>query len=154
MKIENKQWHKITWTIVLFVLGLISAANFVMAAPNSGVLVASENSIVSQEKILEIRRIYLGLPASPESSINASVINLSDKFVYKQFLKNIMHMTEKGYQRKMVKRVFRLGSRRLKEFTSKDDLVKHLIDNPGEVSFMEKTVAERTQGIKVVQVLW
>lgn len=119
-----------------------------------GVLVASENSQVKTISILEIRRVYLGLPPSPNSLIKKPVINLSDEKTFKAFLKNIMHMTEKGYQRKLIKKIFRQGGRKVKETHSIDELISHLDENPHDVSFMDEDTAKRTKGIKVLQVLW
>lgn len=119
-----------------------------------GVLVAAESSKVQKTSVLEIRRIFLGLPSSPDSLIKEPVINLSDQKTYKAFLKNIMHMTERGYQRKLIKRLFRQGNGKIIETQNTDDLVSHLEKNLHDVSFMDEDTARRTKGIKVVQVLW
>lgn len=119
-----------------------------------GVLVVAESSLVQKTSVLEIRRIYLGLPASSENLINKPVINTSDRETLKSFLKNIMHMTEKGYQRKLIKRIFRQGSGRIIEVESVKDLVSYLENNLNDVSFMDKETANKTKGIKVVQELW
>ncbi len=141
--------------IVVFAFNVSSSIINILYADNArGVLVAAESSQVQKVSVLEIRRIYLGLPSSAESLIKSPVINSSDSVVYKSFLKNIMHMTEKGYQRKIVKRIFRQGGRKVKDIQNISELVKHLEKNMNDISFMDEQTAKNTKGIRVVQVLW
>lgn len=63
-------------------------------------------------------------------------------------------MTEKGYQRKTVKKIFRQGARKVTNIQSTNKLVEYLKNNLNHISFMDKETADKTQGIKVVQVLW
>ncbi len=139
---------------VVVILVFAALCHECFAQEFKGVLVASESSQVKEISILEIRRIYLGLPSASESNIKAPVINLSNQDVYKAFLKNIMHMTEKGYKRKIVKRIFRQGGKKVKEIDDVDELVKYLEENTNHVSFMDEETAKKFKGIKVVQVLW
>jgi len=145
--------------ILLFIASLVfnvcsSIYNICHADNIRGVLIAGESSPVHKVSVLEIRRIYLGLPSSPQSLIKTPLINSSNSAVYKAFLKNIMHMTEKGYQRKTVKKIFRQGARKVTNIQSTNKLVEYLKNNLNHISFMDKETADKTQGIKVVQVLW
>ena len=148
---ENRIIFQITVVIVFLVFSIFNAC---YAQDPVGVLVVSESSPVKKANVLEIRRIYLGLPSSADSLIKNPVINSSSQDVYKAFLKNIMHMTEKGYQRKIIKRIFRQGGEKVKEIQSISELVNYLNKNIYDVSFMSESTAKKTKGIKVVQVLW
>jgi len=139
---------------LVFVFLVLSSFKISYAQDAGGVLVVAESSPVQNASIIEIRRIYLGLPPSTDSLIKKPVINISDQKTYKAFLKNIMHMTEKGYQRKLIKRIFRQGGGKIIEVESDANLVSYLEKNPHDVSFMDKDTAMKTKGIKVVQVLW
>jgi len=141
-------------TITILFLVYILFVNNAYAQNSGGVLVVWESSPVQKISVIEIRRIYLGLPSSKESLIKKPVINSSDLAVYKIFLKNIMHMTEKGYQRKIVKRIFRQGGEKVKEVKNLSELINHLKLNINDISFMDPETAKTTKGIKVVQVLW
>lgn len=123
-------------------------------ADDSGVLVAALDSPVQKISVLEIRRIYLGLEPSSDTRINRPVINLSDPILYKAFLENVMHMTESGYRRKTVKRIFRQGGEKIKQLKSQSALIEHLKNNKNDVAFMDLKTAQQSKEIKVVQVLW
>lgn len=148
---ETRRSYQITLVLIFLALSFYKPC---YAQDSGGVLVAAESSQVQKTSILEIRRIYLGLPPSLDNSIKKPVINLSDLKTYKAFLKNIMHMTEKGYQRKLIKRTFRQGGGKITEEGSIMGLVQHLEKNLHDVSFMDKDTAKKTKGVKVVQVLW
>jgi hypothetical protein len=154
MKTNIKKRGAIYQAALIFAFLLISLFRPAYAQGASGVLVAAESSQVQKTSTLEIRRIYLGLPSSSDSLIKKPIVNLSNHEIYKEFLKNIMHMTEKGYQRKLIKRIFRQGGEKIIEEENITNLVDHLEKNPDDVSFMDGDTAKRTKGIKVVQILW
>jgi len=148
---------KVSKIIRVFVFSLVCSLSLitVSSAENKvGVLIAAELSPVNKASVLEIRRLFLGLPASSDNLIQNTVINLSDPVAYKDFLKNIMHMTDSGYRRKIVKRIFRQGGKKVNEIEDIEEIVNHLTNNPYDVSFMMADEAKKTKGIKVVQVLW
>lgn len=136
--------------LLLFILLSINVAH----ADDSGVLVAALDSPVQQISMLEIRRIYLGLDPAADSRINQPVLNVSDSVLYKKFLKNVMHMTESGYRRKTVKRIFRQGGERVKQLESHSVLIEYLKNNKNDVTFMYLKSAQQNSEVKVVQVLW
>ena len=123
-------------------------------ASDSGALVVAQDSPVQKISILEIRRIYLGLEPSADSHINRPVINLSDPVLYKAFLENVMHMTERGFRRKTVKRIFRQGGEKVKQLKSRSALIEYLKNNKNDVTFMNLKAAQRSKEVRVVQVLW
>jgi hypothetical protein len=123
-------------------------------ASDSGALVVAQDSPVQKISILEIRRIYLGLEPSADSHINRPVINLSDPVLYKAFLENVMHMTERGFRRKTVKRIFRQGGEKVKQLKSRAALIEYLKNNKNDVTFMDLKTAQRSKEVRVVQVLW
>ena len=152
--ITRKKVSKIILVFV-FSLGFSLALTSVSNAENTvGVLVAAELSPVNKTSVLEIRRLFLGLPSSSDNLIQNTIINLSDPVAYKDFLKNIMHMTDRGYRRKIVKRIFRQGGKKVNEIEDIKEIVNYLTNNPYDVSFMTADVAKKTKGIKVIQVLW
>ena len=139
---------------------LVAAAVFMMSnispadAEQSVVLIAAKGSGIEEISNRDIRRIFLGLKSADSKMINKPVINLHNKETYEQFLKNVMHMTEGAYKRKIVKRIFRNGTEEIKEIMLLNDLNAHLTSNVGDISFAEMSVVEAMHDIEVIKVLW
>lgn len=149
----NKRMSISVLNTVLVLMLTYTVSAFASTEKSVGVLVAADSSPVHKISILEIRRLYLGLPSS-DGLIKETVINLADPVAYKNFLKNVMHMTDNGYRRKIVKRIFRQGGRKVNEIQNIAEIVSYLEEHPYAVSFMAEETARKTKTIKVVQVLW
>ena len=63
-------------------------------------------------------------------------------------------MTDDGYRRKLVKRVFRRGNNYIQEVSSTEDLIKHLHANKNDISYMRKSDIQDSQNIKIILSLW
>jgi len=123
-------------------------------AENKVVLIAAKGSGIEMLSNRDIRRVFLGLKSADSELVNKPVLNLYNRKIYQEFLKNVMHMTEGAYKRKLVKRIFRHGSEEIKEVDMLDDLNAHLTRNIGDISFVEYNAVEQMQDIEVVKVLW
>jgi hypothetical protein len=123
-------------------------------AENKVVLIAAKGSGIESISNRDIRRVFLGLKSADSEIVNRPVINLNNKEIYEEFLKNIMHMTEGAYKRKLVKRIFRNGSEEIKEVEMLNELNAHLTNNVGDISFVENTVVDKMTDIEVIKVLW
>ena len=140
--------------VIAFAITCIFIMEPLYANDTSGVLVASKSSPVEKSSIIEIRRLYLGLSSSNENLATRPVMNTADLKTYKLFLKNVMHMTENGYRRKIVKRIFRQGGEKIKEINSLEKLTQHLNKNTNDISFIDAETAKKTKELKVIQRLW
>ena len=138
----------------LSVIMLLMLSVDMTCAENKVVLIAAKGSGIESISNRDIRRVFLGLKSSDSKLVNRPVINLNNKEIYEQFLKNVMHMTEGAYKRKLVKRIFRNGAVEIKEVEMLNELNAHLTSNVGDISFVEKTLVDRMTDIEVVKVLW
>ena len=143
---------KIKYILIILMLSLY--CNSAYSIESSGVLVVSEESDINRISIIEVRKLFLGLPASKVSNINNPVINNSDSEIYQSFLNKIMRMTDKSYKKKLIKRIFRQGSEKIQVESSKENLIQYLRDNPNDVTFMSGEDFKNSKGIKVIQRLW
>ncbi|RDH86042.1 MAG: hypothetical protein DIZ80_00800 [endosymbiont of Galathealinum brachiosum] len=143
---------KIKYILIILMIG--SYCNNAYSVESSGVLVVSEESDIKKISIIEVRKLFLGLPASKVSSIQHPVINNSDSEIYQSFLNKIMRMTEKSYKRKLIKRIFRQGAEKIQVVNSEKNLIRHLRNNPNDVTFMSEENVKNIKGIKVIQRLW
>ena len=139
--------------LVAFVMLSITAINPVYAQ-HEVYLIAAKGSGIETISNRDIRRIFLGLKSADSDRVNKPVINLSDRNVYEEFLKNVMHMTDGAYKRKIVKRIFRNGAEEIEELDRLDELNEHLISNIGDISFADQATVNKMHDIEVVKVLW
>lgn len=123
-------------------------------AGNEVVLIAAKGSGIGSISNRDLRRIFLGLKSADSEVVKKPVLNLYNKEIYEKFLKNVMHMTEGAYKRKLVKRIFRNGAEEIKEINMLDELNEHLTLNVGDISFVENTAVEKMHDIEVVKILW
>jgi hypothetical protein len=123
-------------------------------AEQSVVLIAAKGSGIESISNRDIRRIYLGLKSADSKMVNRPVINMYDREIFEDFLKNVMHMTEGSYKRKLVKRIFRNGAAEIKEIERLQELNEHLLNNVGDVSFVDSSAVDMMHDIEVVKVLW
>lgn len=117
-------------------------------------LVAASGSSIEVMSLRDVRRLYLGIKAGENRSVRNPVLNLQSTELYDEFLKNIMHMTAGSYKRKLVKSIFRQGREEIQEITSLNELNDHLLQNKGDISFVELTDIGNMENIEVVQILW
>ena len=137
---------------LLFIL--LSTQKNLHADEQRAVLVTSKSSSINKLERKDIRRIFLGLQPTSSTQENKPVINLTNKKVYKLFLKNVMFLTESGYKRKLVKRVFRQGADKIKTIETNKELLNYLNNNPDNISFMLEQDAKKQSDIKIIQALW
>jgi hypothetical protein len=118
------------------------------------VLIAAKGSGIESISNRDIRRVFLGLKSADSELVNRPVINVYNRELYEKFLKNVMHMTEGAYKRKIVKRIFRNGTQEIRQIEMLDELNTHLTNNIGDISFVDKAAVENMHDIEVVKVLW
>ncbi len=140
---------RFTLIFVLMVLALPAASGEAKVA-----LITASGSNIDAISARDIRRLYLGLKSTDNESVRNPVLNLQSDELYDEFLKNIMRMTEGSYKRKLVKAIFRQGREEIVEISSLKELNDHLLENKGDVSFVEITAIENMKNIEVVQILW
>lgn len=140
--------------VLLLVSTLLFSFNSFSITDSQTVLVTSKKSDISTMKTKDIRRIFLGLRPINGTQTNTPIINTSNKKAYKLFLKNIMFLTERGYKRKLLKRVFRQGADQINSFDSIKDITENLKTNPSHFTFMLKEDALNQPDLKIIQALW
>ena len=142
--------------VILIFLMLAFFVPVVQAENSQGkvALIAASSSIVEEMRLMDIRRLFLGFKSVDSTSVKNPVLNIQSKNLYDDFMKNIMHMTEGSYKRKIIKGIFRQGRKEIKEVTSLEELNNHLLKNTGDVSFATVSSLEKMENIKVIQILW
>lgn len=147
--------NRVITHVLLAVLLLLGLCGKSVRAEDHGQVVMITHTSSSAEAIslLEIRRLYLGF-SSQDADIGKPIINHSDRQLFEDFLKNIMHVTEDGYRRKIVRRVFRYGSDYVTELQSIEKIAQHLAENPNDVVFVYVNNLQRYGDVKILVRLW
>jgi len=65
-----------------------------------------------------------------------------------------MHMSEGSYKRKVIKRVFRQGSNKIKEINNLSDLDRHFIEHPNDICFISDKDRKHLINSKTIKELW
>jgi len=118
------------------------------------VLVAGEKSPIENLSPLELRKAYFGIVVRDNNQIIRPFRNSSDSQLNRIFLQSVVAMSERSYERRLFSLTLKSGRPRPEEFTDQDDLVRALRDNPYCISYMWRSDAERSIGIKVIKLLW
>jgi hypothetical protein len=149
IKYCGKAMSTLAATMLLYTLSVNQ-----VCADQAVVLIAAKGSGIESISNRDIRRIFLGLKSADSTMVKKPVLNMHDKEIYQDFLKNVMHMTEGTYKRKLVKRIFRNGAEEIKQVDGLDALNEHLTSNVGDISFVDQSTAEEMHDIEVVKILW
>lgn len=155
MRILEKVSRSGKHPVFLLVIAILMGAGIKPCyAEDKVVLIAAKGSGIESISNRDIRRVFLGLKSADSDFVNKPVINLYNRELYEDFLKNVMHMTEGTYKRKIVKRIFRNGTEEIKEIKMLNELNTHLTSNIGDISFVYNDAVENMHDIEVVKVLW
>jgi len=118
------------------------------------VLVAGENSPIEKLSPLELRKAYFGIVVRYDNQIIRPLRNSSDAQLNRIFLQSVVAMSERSYERRLISLTLKSGRPRPEDFTDQDDLVRALREHPHSISYMWRSDAERSIGIKVIKLLW
>lgn len=137
--------------------GLLSSALIpaIAAADHVAVLVVREDSPVASIDPLDIRKLYLGFSVRTVGSVPLrAATNRSGKALFDIFLQDVMAMSEKSYDRRLLTLTLQSGRRRPDVFTNIDELVGALQNDPNLVTFMWLEDFEKVRSLKVLRVIW
>lgn len=118
------------------------------------VLVTSAESNIPPLAPLEVQRVFLGVPVVKEGRSISGVRNLTDPLLYEVFLQNVIFMSSRTYERRLLANVFESGAPRPRASNTISDLVRTLDEQPDSVTYMWASTAEGTRGLKIVRELW
>jgi len=118
------------------------------------VLVAAENSPIETLSALELRKAYFGVVVRYDNQIIRPFRNSSDSQLNRIFLQSVVAMSDRSYERRLFSLTLKSGRPRPEEFTNQDDLVRAVRDYPYCISYMWRSDAERSEGIRIIKVLW
>lgn len=139
---------------ILVTLALFGGADFALA-DEALVLVTSAQSSIPELNSLDIRKLYLGFNVRDRSERQiVALTNASDDRVMTVFLQNVMAMTQRAYNRRLLTLAVQSGRARPRTVRSLDQLHQLLLSDQMMVTCMWKTDADKFADLKVLRVLW
>jgi hypothetical protein len=140
-----------TVIVVASALAIVSMAD---AADRTVVLVTSSDCAMDTISALDVRKVYLGIGVSYEGkSIRAFRIK-GDDHLNQIFFQSVVVMSEKTYERRLLRLLLKYGQPRPREFDSAADVAAAIIENPCSIAYMWQSDAEASAGVKAIKNLW
>jgi hypothetical protein len=136
------------------ILALVALASSSVRADDVVVLVANPELAKLDISSLTVRKVFLGLPARRGNLEVHGLRNAADPRLTDIFLQTVVSMSAWSYERRLFAQALQNGTPLPVEFSSFDELVHRLTDDPGAVSYMWYRDAVRYPSIKIVRVLW
>jgi hypothetical protein len=145
--------HGITSVKIIFVFLLAAcvllATSMVRAEEQRIVIVASSGSGIKAISAKEVRRAYLGATIVLEGVEIKPLLNQTDKLAAEVFLQKVLFMSAEAYERQLLARAFRGGSRP-KAYANLTNLLAALQNDNATITFMLYETAINTPGIRII----
>ncbi len=139
--------------LLLFVSGLsFTVGTGAQNNPGDLMLVSSTDQVAPLSS-LDLRKLFLGLPITQEGQQLQAVIYQPDSEMRDIFLKTVVGMTSRSFERKVLQARLSFGARIVPTYRSKTEVVEALQEKQLVVSFMPFSDAQFYE-LEVVQTLW
>src|SRR5450631_4252372 len=135
--------------IFTILLAAFALPSMVYAEEQRIAIVASAGSSFKAISVKEVRRAYLGASVVLDGVEIKPLLNKTDKLTGEVFLQKILFMSAEAYERQLIARVSRGGSRP-KAFENLTDLLAALQNDNSAITFMLYATAINTPGIRII----
>jgi hypothetical protein len=134
---------------ILLAACVLSAAPMVHAEEQRIAIVASAGSGIKVISAKRVRRAYLGASIVLDGVEIKPLLNQTDQFAEEVFLQKVLFMSAEAYERQLLARAFRGGSRP-KAYENLTDLLAALHNDNATITFMLYETAINTPGIRII----
>jgi hypothetical protein len=134
---------------ILLAACVLSATPMVHAEEQRIAIVASAGSGIKVISAKRVRRAYLGASIVLDGVEIKPLLNQTDKFAEEVFLQKVLFMSAEAYERQLLARAFRDGSRP-KAYENLTDLLAALHNDNATITFMLYKTAINTPGIRII----
>lgn len=137
--------------LVVFVFLLCSTC---LAYAEELVLVVSKNTPIKPLSVLELKKLYIGLPVYRSDQNLTPLLNESDSRFGPVFYQFVVGMQSKTYRRKLLRNRMNYAVEPPVIFRRKQQLAVALTEIPYSVSYMWRSEADRHDELVILQVIW
>ena len=142
-------YNRTPWLIfIVLVVGLIMPS---MASARELVVVSSNATDYLPMSRFELRKLFLGYPVKQNGKVISAIRNTSDDRAYQLFLQQLIHLSAKNYERRLMAKTFKTGAANVPTADSLDHLINELIEADSTLSFMWMDEVDAQYGVKVIQ---
>lgn len=140
--------------IITLILGLL-AAPASLYADHSMVLIVNAESSIKKLKPVDLRKIYLGFTVTNGNgrAIHA-VTNRSDARLWTIFLQDVMGMSERSYDRRLLSLTLQSGRVQPRVYYNVEQIIEIIKDDKDAIAFVWHEDSIGDENIKVLRVLW
>jgi len=123
-------------------------------AADSLVIVVRADSPIESLSNLDLKKIYLGIAVRIDDETIRGVRNVSDDLLDRIFLQNIVAMSERAYERRLLSFTLRYGRPRPAVISDPEEILERLSADPYAVSYMWKADADARKEIRILRTIW
>jgi hypothetical protein len=119
------------------------------------VLIARHDSPLTTISSLDLRKVYLGFVVNAPSGRQIyPIANNSDARAKEIFLQDVVGMSARTYDRRLLTLTLQTGRHRPVSFTELEDVLGSIADNSFAIAFVWREDVENRDDVKILRVLW
>ena len=124
-------------------------------AEHALVLITSAGNPLQSVSSIELRKLYLGFIVNAESGDQIRPLtNDSDSRAKEIFLQNVVGMSARSYDRRLLTLTLRTGRHRPEVFRETTALLDRIADDSNSISFVWVEDVAGREDLRIVRVLW
>lgn len=140
--------------IILLILMLCASAP-PSRADHAMILIANADSPIEELGPLDLRKLYLGFPVmTPDGTPIRPLSNASDARLGEIFLQDVMGMSARSYDRRLLTLTLQSGRPRPEVIEDVDVLLQRIDTNLQSITFVWDENIQDLDNVKVLRVLW
>ncbi|MGB5719088.1 MAG: hypothetical protein WBM34_00215 [Woeseiaceae bacterium] len=140
--------------IIALILGSL-AAPASLHADHSMVLIVNAESSIDHIKPVDLRKVYLGFTVTKDGGrVIRAVTNRSNTRLWEIFLQDVMGMSERSYDRRLLSLTLQSGRLRPAVFYDLDQVIDILKSDKDTLAFAWQEDVKDNEDIRIVRVLW
>jgi hypothetical protein len=140
--------------ITLMVMTLMGASPDARA-DHSMVLISNADSPIVSISPLDLRKLYLGFVVTAGDKTQVKpILYASDELLQEIFLQNVMGMSARSYDRRLLTLTLQSGRPRPQVFEDLESVLQRIDSDPQTIVFVWEEDIENLPNIKILRVLW
>ena len=124
------------------------------AAERHLVLVTGKDCPAEAVSMLDVRKAYLGIGVEIEGHPLRAFRLMAGGRIDEVFYQNVVAMSARSYERRMLSMTLKYGTPRPREFDSISTMVAEMVGTKCAIGYMWRQDVASYEGIKVVRLLW